>query len=102
MTDYRAHCTGRLNGRKVSRYPVLVRLNNSRACRTDREVVHVVLAYTAPDAAAYVRELYATRAETEIIAFGPYGGQTHRYIGWETAIGAAMAARPRQQQLTLF
>lgn len=89
---------GKLQGRNVYRVPVTVQLNSSRLCTTVARHRMTVLAYGAADAANYARNLYATRAETEIFATGPRGGITKRYVGWESAIAAAMFQRPRVLQ----
>jgi len=90
---------GKLHGRRVYRFPVRVQLNNSRMLRTDAEHVYLVHSFTAADAADYVRALYADRAETEITAYGPKGGRAaYRFIGWTSAIGHAMFARPAERQ----
>jgi hypothetical protein len=90
----KAQLLGTHKGRKVYRIPVRVALNDSRACMTVREDYHEVIAYSAADAANWARDQYATRAETEVFAYGPKGGETHRYIGWYGAIGTALLDRP--------
>ena len=100
MATYRARQLGTLKGRKVYRFPVRVQCNSSHACATLATYVYEVDSFTAADAANHIRQLYATRAETEITAYGPKGGAAaYRFIGWESAIGHAMIAsygQPRQ------
>jgi hypothetical protein len=93
----RAIPIGRLHGRTVYRIPVRVKLNDSRSdlaetLGTIREELHRVTAFTPALAANFVRDLYATRAETEIFAYGPQGGETYRYVGWDTATWAAISS----------
>jgi hypothetical protein len=90
----KARLLGTIAGRKVYRVPVRVTLANSRGtladwCDPPRAVIHVT-AHSAADAADYVRDQYATRAETQIEAFGPAGGVTRRFVGWHSAVGAAL------------
>jgi hypothetical protein len=101
MRSLHAHYLGTYKGRKVYRVPVLVKLNSSRLLRTLVEVVEEVVAYSAADAANFVRDEWVERPETEIFAYGPKGGVTHRFIGWESSIGAQMWNRPREEQLML-
>lgn len=89
----KAQYLGKLNGRKVHAYPVRVRHNNSRQLATIAEYTIAVVAYTATDAANAVRRDVATIAETEITAYGPYGGETSRYVGWDSAIGEMLSER---------
>jgi hypothetical protein len=97
--ELRAHQTGKLGKRRVYRVPVRVLLNDSRLCRTVAEDRHVVLAHDTKAAAEYVRDLYAERPETEIIAYGPFGGETRRFISWQSAIWSQMStARSWQVQ----
>jgi hypothetical protein len=101
-----AHYLGRHKGKKVYRFPVKVVLNDSRNHRTwgnEPEEWYQVTANTASDAVNYIRELYRFRPETEVFAYGPNGGETHRYIGWETCISAHLvAAVRRDEQLNLL
>lgn len=87
-----ARLIGTVNGRRVYRVPVRVSLNNSHALTSD-DIEFEVIATGAADAANWVREQFATRPETEIYAYGPQGGETHRYVGWESAISAEMMLR---------
>lgn len=92
----KARLLGTIAGRKVYRVPVRVTLANSSGtladwCDPPRAVLHVI-AHSAADAADYVRAAYATRAETTIEAFGPGGGITRRFVGWHSAVGAALWA----------
>lgn len=85
---------GKLQGRTVYRVPVRVDFNDSQQCATVARREFTVLAYSAADAADWARDRVATRAETEIYAWGPKGGQAYRYVGWQSAIAAELF-RPR-------
>lgn len=94
------------SGRKVYRVPVKIIFNNSAGTVDDwinpptSEID--VIAYSAADAANWARAQYATRPETEIISWGPQGGETRRFIGWESAIGAEMLAPRAPVTAALF
>ena len=93
---------GFYKGRRYYRIPVRVRLNDSRSCRTVAEVIQFILAPSATEAANHVREIFASRPETEIRAWGPKGGEVDRFIGWESAIGHELLTQPRGVQGVLF
>lgn len=100
---------GTYQGRKVYRFPVDVRLNDSRSnlletLGTLAVVYTTVDAYSAQDAANAIRAEWETRPETEIVVYGPKGGKTERFIGWYTAIGSAMFGRDSAEpaQVRLF
>lgn len=102
MRKHTAKYLGRLKGKNIYRFPVQVILCNSRDHTTwgcEKEEWHQVIAPSAADAANYVRNLYHLRAETNVYAYGPKGGATYRYVGWESAIFDAMieAPDPRNQ-----
>lgn len=94
-------CDLKVNGKTAYRVPVEVKLNSSVACATLAEFRLCVIAHSTVDAANWVRACY-NRPETEIIAYGPQGGKTYRYIGWESAIWAEMCNRPTAVQGKLF
>jgi hypothetical protein len=54
----------------------------------DIEVRVMVVARSATDAANWVREHLKYIPNTHIVAWGPKGGEVHRHIGPESAIGA--------------
>ena len=95
---------GYYKGRNVYRVPVIVKLNSSLLFDLDNlgtlaEVHYSVIAFSAIDAANAIRDEWETRPETEIIAYGPKAGKTHRFIGFESAIGARIcASRPAEVQ----
>lgn len=94
---------GSYKGKPVYRVPVRVLANDSRQCRTVAEARFTVIARSAVEAANWARDQVATRPETEVFAYGPKGGETYRFVGWESAIAAEMMApRPRGEQLPLF
>lgn len=84
-------------GRKLYRVPVRVTFNNSSGTLADwispPFIEFDVIAYSAADAANWATREYETRPETEILAFGPQGGRTRRFITWERAIGAELMTR---------
>lgn len=90
-----------VNGQRFFRVPVRVRLNSSRACATLATLRFFVIAPSAAEAANWVRDnepgVFA-RAETEIDAWGERGGRQSRFIGWESAVGAAMFHQQRMRQ----
>lgn len=92
-----AQYIGRYKGRRVHRYPVRVTFNNSRGRLADwlspPRAEFAVIACTPADAADWARRWCGARAETEIDVYGPKGGRTRRYIGYESAVWAAMCAR---------
>ena len=89
-----ARLIGKVAGKPVYRIPVTVRLNNSRTFDSVEMTVEVI-SHSAADAANWVRDQWAERAETEVIAYGPKGGETRRFIGWESSVFAAMLNAPR-------
>jgi hypothetical protein len=93
---------GTYRRKPVYRIPVRVRFNDSQACATLAERVLEIISTSPAAAANYVRDMFATVPETEVLAYGPQGGLTHRFIGFESAIWAEMAATPRCTQLALF
>lgn len=84
-------------GRKLYRVPVRVTFNNSAGTLDDwispPTIEFDVIAYSADDAANWAALEYKTRPETEIVAFGPQGGRTRRFITWERAVYAEMMTR---------
>lgn len=91
-----AYPLGIVAGRMAYRFPVFVeRESLGRTLRTVVERV-TVTAYTAADAANYVADEVRARLSgnsaqpVSINAYGPYGGRVGRYVGWESAIFAAM------------
>jgi hypothetical protein len=90
------------NGVQVHRVPVRVLLNDSQRCETVGTLELEVLATSVADAANYIRHEFRTRPETEVIAYGPRGGEVRRYVGWESAIYAQMcAAHDARKQMAL-
>jgi len=114
--DRRARFLGRLpDGRRVSRYTVRV-VRNERAASphaplddmlaSGEEVEVEVLAASPADAANLVRDEWAPHEPcVEVLTWGPKGGCTSRFVGWESHIGAVIAERHRRarqgQQLAL-
>lgn len=82
------------------RVPVVVLFNSSRHCATVARAEFSVIARSAAEAANWVRDNEPgvwDRAETEIHAWGPKGGHVQRFIGWESAVSAALIANARHQ-----
>lgn len=96
-----ARAVGKVAGRQAHRFTVLAILANSRLL-TETEVSYSVIAHTADEAVNLIRDLYEERPETTILTFGPKGGRTERYIGWDTAIGNMLwSSRDTQLNLNL-
>jgi hypothetical protein len=93
-------------GRKLYRIPVRIIFNNSAGSIDDwcdpLTIDFDVIGHSAADAANWARAQYATQPETEIIAWGPKGGETRRFIGWESAIGAELLAPRAPVSAALF
>ena len=85
-------------GKRMYRVPVRVDFNDSRRCATVAVLHLEVVARSAAAAANYMRDRYADRPETEVTAWGPKGGKAYRYIGYESAIWAAMMAPKGPEQ----
>jgi len=97
-----ARRVGRLNGRPVYEFFVLIRHNDSRALATVCERLVRIKAHTAAAAANAVRDEVGEVPETEIVAYGPKGGRTERFIGWESAIwNSILQVRQGGNQLAL-
>ena len=73
--------------RKLYKVPVRIQLNSSKHCTTLIDKTVVIIARTVKEAANWVRDTLAFLPETEITAYGPRGGEIHRYIGYHSAIG---------------
>jgi len=76
-------------GKRMYRVPVEIKFNDSQRCATVAEAVIVVLAPSSVDAVDWVRD-QINRPETEFVGYGPRGGQTYRYMGWESHIGCSL------------
>lgn len=85
-----ARFIGKVGGKRAFRFKVRALFNNSRLCATIATADFDVIAHNAADAANYVRDMFGTRPETEIVTFGPKGGRTTRFVGWHSAIGNAI------------
>ena len=93
---------GRYKGRRIYRFPVLIRFNDSQRLETVAEIATTCMAATAAEAANWVRDQVATRPETEVLAIGPKGGKAKRYVGWESAIGSMLFREHGPVQLDAF
>lgn len=89
--NLKARMVGAVKGRKVYRIPVIVRV--------DGRIIEdcEVLAHNATEAANLMRREYASIALTEVVAFGPQGGEVRRWVGWESAIGHTLMTNDNRQ-----
>jgi hypothetical protein len=96
-----ARLLGKLpNGTKVYRVPVDIDAHNTHLLTTQSVRVYVDAPNTR-EALRYVRREVATRAETELTAYGPRGGAERCFVGWTSAIEAAMQRELHARQLRL-
>ncbi len=79
-----------LIAKKLWKVPVVVRVSDSRLCETIDKKTIWLIAKSPADAANWVRDKLEFLPETEIEAFGPKGGLTHRYVGWHSAISTGI------------
>ena len=98
----------KLHGRNVFTFFVRVQQSGVRDAQHDelfwcRSGLVPVVSTSAADACNYVRDLVAPYVThpTEIECLGPKGGQTHRFIGWDSLMAAKMLLSPFDEQLTL-
>lgn len=94
-------------GRKCYRIPVVMIFNNSsgpvEGWLNPRKLEFTVIAHSAAEAANWARDNESgNMPETEIIAWGPKGGETRRYIGWQLAVYMEMMQPKPPENLTLF
>jgi len=104
-TPHRARLLGRYKAKPVYEFPVIVAQEwLDRDLHHESTVVRVV-ASKASDAAHLVWEEIAHRVgrPTQITVVGPAGGvAAHRFIGWESMVGAAIVREiPNFKQLVL-
>ena len=90
--------TGRYKGRPVYRVPVTVTVVDTVRLE-EQSRAFTVLAPSAAAAANWAREHFAQIPCSNISAVGPRGGTVRRYVGWESAIGAALFAPRAPVQL---
>lgn len=76
-------------GQKFYRVPVRIRQST---LYSEGEAWTHVIAPDAASAANLVRDEIAAHVDrpTEIVAYGPGGGETRRWIGWESMVGAEL------------
>lgn len=94
------------SGQRVHRVPVYVVFTApmARVPGTVATIKYDVLAGSATDAANLVRDLWQDTPNTEVLAYGPRGGEVHRYVGWYSAIGLGIQSSyyaARQRSLNL-
>ena len=95
------HKLGRYRGHTYWRYTVRV-LQSDVGWQQHRDVV--IVAESPAAAVNAVRDEFAPHVwrPTEFETAGPAGGITHRYVGWESLVGAKMfAERGQYEQLIL-
>lgn len=97
-----ARYLGRLpSGQRIYRYQVLRVHNDSTLCATVARHLHEVTAASPTDAIEEVRAQHDA-PETEYYTWGPRGGRTDRYTGYESFIGRALSQlRPIVQEKLL-
>lgn len=85
-------------GKAVYTFNVVVRQSG---IDWQHEETIAIVSQSAAEAVNFIRDILAPRVEypTEIETTGPKGGIVHRFIGWESLIGARMF-RARDRQLT--
>ena len=98
---------GTYQGKPVYRVPVKIVCNNSRGTVAEwcapSTLVTEFISRSPKEAANRVIELMRATPETEVYAYGPKGGETYRYNGWESSIFGQMM-QPRSayaEQLSL-
>ena len=96
---------GKVGSKRMSLYSVRVRFNSSRLCATLAERVITVLAHSPKAALEYVANEIEWRAETELMTWGPKGGEYELFISWERSIGERIMRRviatPGQSEIEL-
>lgn len=106
-TPHRAKLLGKLGDKKVWDFPVLIEQSwLDRELHEEKTVVRV-RSDSAVEAAYLIWEEIAHRVvrPTQITVVGPSGGvAAHRFIGWESMVGAKFiqSRRPAVVQPTLF
>lgn len=98
---------GMYQGKPVYRVPVKIVCNNSRGSVAEwlaPSTITVELISRSPkEAANHVIDLMGAQPETEVYAYGPKGGETYRYNGWESSVfRQMMQPRSNAEQLSLF
>jgi hypothetical protein len=93
--EFKARYLARVNGRRAYRFPVRIVTHDSSRRDPEypvRDRLVYVTAFTAADAANWVRdhEPGAAEPETTVTAYGPRGGRTERFTGWFSFIGHAI------------
>lgn len=87
------------HGKRCYKVPVIVHLNDSITFNT-QELRLDIVAHSAVEAANWVCD-NLDRAECEVYAYGPRGGETYRYRGWFSHIGSQLfKLDPAGQQLS--
>lgn len=95
----RARYLAHVNGRPVYRFPVevtLVDMNNP--FETSERWTSEVTAYSAREAANWVRDEFPYPG-LRVVAYGPKGGQTVRYVSVEQAVWKALQNQSTGQRI---
>jgi len=87
-----------MNGCKLYKVPVVVKVNNTDLCDVEAEARFWLIATSPAAAANWVRDQLEFLPNTEIWAWGPKGGETYRYVGWDSAIGSQMLGRSLSEE----
>jgi hypothetical protein len=78
---------------KSWRVPVRITICDSYLCRTDLKVEFYMTAKSAVEAANWCMDRLRQMPSTTVEAWGPKGGRTTRFNGWNTAMEHAMVDR---------
>jgi len=89
-------------GRKVYRVPVRISLSQYRDepwlfVTEPRVEEHLIIAHSAAEAANWAIANLASEPETEVVAFGPKGGETRRFFGWQSYIWRNIGLEHRRE-----
>lgn len=85
-------CGLKVGGHQVLRVPVLVRQSWLDREYQEQSAWIEVLAHSVVDAVNLVRDEVApfVKRPTELLAWGVRGGEVHRFIGWDSIVGAQL------------
>jgi hypothetical protein len=97
---------GKVGNKRMHLYSVRVRFNSSRLCTTLAETVLSVLAHSPKAALEHIADEIEWRAETELLTWGPKGGEYELFISWERSISERIIRRiliadPNQSEINL-
>lgn len=96
-----AQLIGKYQGKRVYRYPYKVVFSGLDRQYWEISQEGTVVSQSAADAAWFVKEQVRALGVDhpfEIHIYGPKGGKTSRFEGWESVIGSALMRRASPQQ----